>query len=203
MEKTFIYKENGITEYISLNKPTIERINGKPYVEKLSKNLPRESLEALFQMFVKEKTEAKAIAGIGNIIEHQTDLGKQKFLHIFVDSKDIFGDDKTFNFLLSNYELLQYEKVNARNGSVVLTDKNDCLFSNKETFQIMSILFANQNNYKKDWATYHLAKECYLNKNSYNQNLRQDIIDFKKSSPAKIAFGEEVANLLDEEQLAK
>lgn len=196
MNNTFIYKENGITEYISLDKPTIERINGKPYVENLIKNVPTESLKNFFNMLVGLKADTPAVS-TGNINEYQTDLGKQKFFHLYVDIIDRFGDKKTLNFLLSNYELLQYEEVNARNGSVVLTDEKDCLLNKEEIFQTLSLLYANQHDYKKDWATYHLAKECYLNKNSYNQNLRKDIIDFKKASPAQINLGESVINQLD------
>jgi len=204
MKTTFEYENTGIKEKITLNKSSIERINNNLYIEEAHQKMCP-TIKELFSLFIrnKNKAEDKFIVSIGNLNTYNTDLGKQNFLHVFVDTKDMFGEDKTLNFLVSNYEVLQYDSVNAHDSSFKLTDKKECVFTSQDSFKFLLMLFAHHDNYRKDWTTYHLAKECFLHKNYYNEYLQKDILDFKKPSSVRLTIGDKVANQIAPEQREK
>lgn len=180
-----------INDYIKEIKKDLLGTIGKPYIDKLSK----EGVATIFKLIIKEKLNSSRVnVEIKGQKTYETNLGKQKFLLVEVtaaeesyDGLDIMPNicENTYKFLLSNYELIQYEiakpettqskvnyhepqyagvfrqeevlRPNAKKIKVIVSGKR--LFRNEQILDIQKTLFFAQDGYKQDWRKYNLAKE--------------------------------------------
>ena len=189
-----------INDYIVENKKGVRETIKKPYLEKLAK----ESVKELFDLMITNKTGCLAKVEIKGYKTYVTNLGKQKFLQICATisdemyDKDLLIDktEKIVNFLLSNFELVQYEAVEqpSEQSKVkyeeplygptlrglkpetkkvlrVINDGNR-LFDKEDIVRLQKVLFFAQEGYMQDWKKYNLAKE----------NVRHEIMKYMADS---------------------
>lgn len=204
MKKHIIdYSTGDLKEHYEISNESLKDAIKKPYLQNLLKVVSKETVKEIFRTIIELKIQPNVHVSLGNIIEYDTSVGKQQFLNVFVDT-----NKHGYKFIVSNYEILQYEEVKAASKPIIrLSKAHDNVLNSNAIIAIQKLLFCHEKNYKHDWTIYNLAKEvmrhdlmencCYTQK-AYDQEeeLHESnqlaILDYKKPSGFNIKLGENI-----------